>query len=109
LRTDPDASLPWLRTLALLYPAWPDFRILQGEQDLRSATDNDVVARAATALSSYTLPFTTETLGYAAAHAAVVARRPDAVSSVAAAAATRVVTAVGALQPGGFFCVMYHL
>jgi hypothetical protein len=36
LRANPDRPLPWLEDLVLLYPAWPDFRILQGEYKLRT-------------------------------------------------------------------------
>jgi hypothetical protein len=112
LRASPAASLPWLRDLVLLYPAWPDFRILQAELELRSAAAEDVAARAMAALSSYSLPFTTEALGYAAGQAAVATRRPDPASPAAAspaAAARQVEQAISVLQPGGLFCVMSQL
>jgi Caspase domain len=108
LRVNQDALLPWLDDIVLLYPTWPDFRILQCEQELRSDAARDLVARAAAALSVYTLPFTTEALGYAAEHAALVMRRPAAVSSVALDAARRIEEAVDALQPGGLFRVESH-
>jgi hypothetical protein len=104
LRANPDRPLPWLEDLVLLYPAWPDFRILQGEDKLRRVAAEDVAATADAALAGYKLPFTTEALSYAATHA--LARQPDGPSPAAATAAQDIAEAVGALQPGGLFCVI---
>jgi hypothetical protein len=106
LRANSDRPLPWLEDLALLYPAWPDFRILQGENKLRRVAAEDVAATADAALAGYKLPFTTEALGYAATHALAMARQPDELSPAAVTAAQDIAEAVSALQPGGLFCVM---
>lgn len=107
LRVDPQPALPWLRELALLYPGWPDFQILLAESELRSA-DRDLTGRAPAALTAYALAFTAEALGYAAAQAAVEARRPGARDPAASAVSQSVLEALDLLQPGGLFCVMSY-
>lgn len=97
LRTG-DGAQADLSMLKVLYPRWPDFRILGTEHELRTAAGNEIRRRAAASFSDrLVMPYSQEAFGYLVTHARAAAEPGTSTYEVEAALAS--------LSPGGFFCL----